>query len=85
MVSVEQIKELEERRAALERCLNIDSKRIELQNEEERTQEPNFWDDAEAARKQLQKVASIKSWIEDYEKIAKGCEDLTLMPEFVKE
>ncbi|MFI3302597.1 MAG: peptide chain release factor 2 [Rikenellaceae bacterium] len=85
MVSTEQIKDLEERRAALERCLNIDSKRIELQNEEERTQEPNFWEDAEAARKQLQKVASIKSWIEDYEKIAKGCEDLTLMPEFMKE
>ncbi len=85
MVTSDQIKELEERRAALERCLDIETKRIELQNEEEKTQEPNFWDDAEAARKQLQRVASIKSWIEDYEKVAKGCEDLTLMPEFVKE
>ncbi len=73
------------RRAELERCLDIDSRRIELQNEEERTQEPAFWDNAEAARKQLQCVASIKSWIEDYDKISKGCEDLTLIPDFIRE
>ncbi len=85
MVNSDQIKELEGRRVTLERCLDIDTKRIELQNEEEKTQEPNFWEDAEAARKQLQRVASIKSWIEDYDTIAKECEDLTLMPEFVRE
>ncbi|MFI3248371.1 MAG: peptide chain release factor 2 [Rikenellaceae bacterium] len=83
MVTAEQIKSIEERREILCRCLDIEGKRIELQNEEERTQEPNFWDDAEAARKQLQKVAGIKSWIEDYDNVAKGVEDLTLMPEFV--
>ncbi|MFI3293705.1 MAG: peptide chain release factor 2 [Rikenellaceae bacterium] len=85
MVGLDQIKELDERRAELERCLEIETKRIELQNEEERTQEPNFWDDAEAARKQLQKVATIKSWIEDYNIIYKECEDLILMPDFVRE
>ncbi|MFR9620359.1 MAG: peptide chain release factor 2 [Rikenellaceae bacterium] len=83
MVSAEQIKELEQRRALLYECLAVDQRRIELQNEEERTQEPSFWDDAEAARKQLQKVAGLKSWIEDYDAVAKGCEDLSLMPEFV--
>ncbi len=85
MITTEQIRELETRREVLERCLDIDTKRIELQNEEERTQEPNFWDDAEAARKQLQRVAGIKSWIEDYDSIYKGCEDLTLLPDFVRE
>ncbi len=83
MINTEQIKQLEQRREVLFRCLDIDQRRITLQNEEERTQEPNFWDDAEAARKQLQKVASIKSWIEDYDAVAKGVEDLGLMPEFV--
>ncbi len=83
MITSEQIKNIEERREILCRCLDIEGKRIELQNEEERTQEPNFWDDAEAARKQLQKVAAIKSWIEDYDNVAKGAEDLSLMPEFV--
>lgn len=83
MVTSDQIKSIEERRENLWRCLDIEGKRIELQNEEERTQEPNFWDDAEAARKQLQKVAGIKSWIEDYDEVAKGAEDLALMPDFV--
>ncbi|MFI3323726.1 MAG: peptide chain release factor 2 [Rikenellaceae bacterium] len=85
MVSAEQIREIEERCAELERCLGIDSKRIELQNEEERTQEPNFWDDADAARKQLQKVASIKGWVEEFDTTAKQVEDLSLMVEFVRE
>ncbi len=83
MVNTEQIKAAEERREVLFRCLDIEGKRIELQNEEERTQEPSFWDDAESARKQLQKVAALKSWIVDYDAVAKGVEDLALMPEFV--
>ncbi len=83
MVTADQIKSMEERRESLFRCLDIEGKRIELQNEEERTQEPNFWDDAEAARKQLQKVAALKSWVEDYDSLAKGVEDLGLMPEFI--
>ncbi len=85
MVSTEQIKEIEERCTYLESCLKIDSRRIELENEEERTQEPNFWDDATAARVQLQKVASIKSWIEEFDTAAKEVEDLGLMGEFVRE
>jgi len=85
MVLTEQIKDLVQRSEELCRCLNIEQKRIDLRNEEERTQEPDFWEDPERARQQLQKVASIKSWITDYEQIAKGVEDLELMPEFVRE
>ena len=59
--------------------------RIDLQNEEEKTFEPNFWDNPERAEQQLRKVASIKSWVEDYDRLAKLVEDLELMPDFVKE
>ena len=31
----------------------------------------------------MRKVAQIKSWIEDYDAVAKAVEDLSLMPEFV--
>ena len=85
MVLAEQIKEMRQRADELYRCLNVEQKRIDLRNEEERTQEPNFWEEPEKARQQLQKVASIKSWITDYEQVAKGVEDLELMPEFVRE
>ena len=85
MVLTEQIKEMETRREALERCLNIEQKRIDLRNEEEKTQEPNFWDDPAAAREQLRKVAAIKAWVEDYDAVRREVEDLQLMPDFVKE
>lgn len=55
MILADQIKELEQRREALERCLGIDQKRIDLRNEEEKTQEPDFWDAPDKAREQLRK------------------------------
>ncbi len=85
MISPEQIREMEERRAALERCLDIEQRRIDLRNEEERTQEPDFWDDPAKAREQLRKVASIKAWVEDYDAVRRNVEDLQLMPDFLKE
>ncbi len=65
--------------------MNIEQRRIDLRNEEEKTQVPNFWDDPEKAREQLRKVSAVKAWVDDYERIAKDVEDLDLMPEFVKE
>ena len=85
MVLAEQIKEMERRRAALERCLGIEQKRIDLRNEEEKTQEPDFWENPDKAREQLRKVAGIKAWVEDYDAVCKEVEDLQLMPDFVKE
>ena len=85
MILADQIKELEQRREALERCLGIDQKRIDLRNEEEKTQEPDFWDTPDKAREQLRKVAAIKAWVDDYDVVAKDVEDLGLMPDFVKE
>ena len=85
MVLAEQIKEIEQRREALERCLDIEQKRIDLRNEEEKTQEPNFWDEPDKAREQLRKGAAIKAWVDDYDAVRKDAEDLALMPDFVKE
>ena len=45
MVLAEQIKEAASRRDTLEKCLDIERKRMDLQNEEEKTQDPDFWDD----------------------------------------
>ena len=79
MVLAEQIKEAASRRDTLEKCLDIERKRMDLQNEEEKTQEPDFWDDAARAQEQLRRVASIKSWITDYDTIRKEVADLTVL------
>ena len=56
-----------------------------MQNEEEKTLEPNFWDNPDAAQKQLQKVAGIKSWIIDFESVATKVEEVVMMPDFIAE
>ena len=55
MILADQIKDLEQRSGALERCLNIEQKRIDLLNEEEKTQVPDFWDNPDQAREQLRR------------------------------
>ncbi len=64
---------------------DIDRLRIELQNEEEKTADPTFWESPDKAQEQLRKVASIKSWITAYDEICRHTEELEMMPDFMKE
>ena len=85
MVSTEQINDLKARVAQLSVSIDIEQRRIDLQNEQERTEEPNFWDNPDEARKQLKKVADIKSVIEEWEAAVRMADDLDLVPDFVAE
>ncbi len=76
---------MELRRDALERFLGVEQLRIDLQNAQERTQEPDFWDSPDKARDALRRVADLKSWCDAYDDVAKGVEDLILLPDFVRE
>lgn len=49
MITIEQLKETEERRSALYRYLDIDSKKIQVEEEELRTHVPDFWNDQKKA------------------------------------
>ncbi len=85
MIPTDEIKELRKRCNEIHRCLDIEQMRIDLQNEEERTQEPDFWDEPNIARGRLQRVAMLKGWILEYERIDQGVEILELMPDYIKE
>ncbi|MBQ0080421.1 MAG: peptide chain release factor 2 [Alistipes sp.] len=63
----------------------MDRLTIELQNEEEKTQEPDFWSDPEKARKQLKKVSDLKGWITSYLSLEKQVEEAEVMPSFFEE
>ena len=85
MVSAEQINELRARVAKLSASIDVEQRRIDLRNEQERTEEPNFWDNPDQARKQLKHVADIKAAIDDYEAVERTVSDLELLPDFVAE
>jgi peptide chain release factor 2 len=57
---------------------------VELDEEEGKTHDPDFWDDAKKAEVQLKKVSGIKSWIELYNKAKGNIDDLQVLVEFLK-
>lgn len=55
-------------------------------NEEElRTQNPEFWNNREEAEKVVKKVRDLKFWLEGYEVVKTAIEDLTILFDFAKE
>ena len=60
MITQDQLKDVMERADALYRYLDIDRKKIEWEEEDLRTQAPDFWDDPKRAEAQMKKVKAIK-------------------------
>ena len=85
MVNVDQINNLKSRVDKLSASIDVEQRRIDLQNEQERTEEPNFWDNPDEARKQLKKVADIRAVIDDFEGAVRVVNDLELLADFVSE
>ena len=85
MITIEQLKEIQQRADKLKQYLAIDEKRVQLEEEELRTQDPGFWEDAKAAEAQMRKVKGIKAWIEGYEGVRAATEELQLAFDYCKE
>ncbi|MCQ2349650.1 MAG: peptide chain release factor 2 [Paludibacteraceae bacterium] len=85
MTTTEQIKALEERVEALHRYLDIPNRKMQLEEEELRTQAPEFWNDQKSAEIQMKKVKEIKYWIEGYSTVESAVEEVKLAYEFFKE
>ena len=50
MITSDQLKDVLERTDALARYLNIDQKKVEFEEEQLRTQAPDFWEDPKRAQ-----------------------------------
>ena len=85
MITQDQLKDLTERKEALKRYLDIDNKKIELEEEELRTHVPDFWEHREAAEAQMRKIKDIRFWIESYAALDKQVEEVELAMDFIKE
>jgi peptide chain release factor 2 len=85
MITTDKIADLAARRDALKSYLDIDDKRMKVEEEELKTHAPDFWDDPKKAEEQLKTIAGIKAWVTAYDRIAALADDLELMPDFVRE
>lgn len=85
MITAEQLKNVQQRTEALHRYLNIDQKQIEYEEEQLRTQAPDFWDDPKRAEAQMKKVKGIEKWLKDYKEVSTLTDELTLAVDFFKD
>lgn len=85
MITSDQLKDVMERADALHHYLNIDQKKVEYEEEELRTQAPDFWDDPKYAQAQMKKVKGIKKWIDGYNGVRRQADELQLAFDFYKE
>ncbi|MDE5745015.1 MAG: peptide chain release factor 2 [Paramuribaculum sp.] len=85
MITQEQLKETFERKLALRRYLDIDSKKIEVEEEELRTHVPDFWEHPKEAQAQMKKIKDIQAWIDGYAEIEDAVDELQIAWEFVKD
>ena len=85
MITADQLKDVLERTDALNRYLNIDQKKIEFEEEQLRTQAPDFWEDPKRAEEQMKLVKSIEKWIKGYNECKQFADELQLAFDFYKD
>ena len=85
MITSDQLKDVLDRADALHKYLNIDQKKVEFEEEQLRTQAPDFWEDVERAQEQMKKVKSIEKWIVGYNNVRQLADELQLAFDFYKE
>ena len=85
MITADQLKDVMERADALNSYLDIDRKKVELEEEQLRTQAPDFWDDPKRAQAQMKKVKGIQKWIDGYKNVRTLADELQLAFDYHKE
>lgn len=61
---------------------DVDNRLIEIEEKEQQTLDPNFWDDQEAAQKVLKILKTHKSWVERFRATEEIIDDLEVLQEF---
>lgn len=85
MVNQEQLKEIRGRIDAIGSYLKIDEKRMQLKEEELKSQDPGFWDNPKQAEQQMKTIRGIKFWIEAFDGLITSIDDVEVLLDFVKE
>lgn len=85
MITADQLKDVVERAEALHHYLNIDQKQVEFEEEQLRTQAPDFWEDVDRAQVQMKKVKGIEKWILGYKDVKQKVDELQLAFDFYKD
>ena len=85
VITLDQLKEVQQRCEALNHYLDIPAKRMQYEEEQIRTQAPEFWEDQKRAEEQMKLVKGLEKWIKGYESVQTLADELATAFEFYKE
>ena len=85
MITQDQLKDVLDRADSLYRYLNIEQKQVEFEEEQLRTQAPDFWEDVKRAQEQMKKVKGIEKWIKGYKEVRQFADELQLAFDFYRD
>ena len=63
----------------------MEDKEAQIEAEETRTHEADFWDNPKEAEQQLRKIASLKEWVVAYRQVKGHTDDLKVLYDFYRE
>ena len=84
-MTIDQYKDLLKRVESIQNYLKIEEKRMQMREEELKTQDPSFWDDPKKAETQMKSIRGLKFWVDTFDRLQTAVSDLEVVMEFVKE
>ncbi|MEN9987823.1 MAG: hypothetical protein RLZZ585_862 [Bacteroidota bacterium] len=84
-MTIDQYKDLLKRVESIQNYLKIEEKRMQMKEEELKTQDPSFWDDPKKAEIQMKSIRGLKFWVNTFDRVQSSVSDLEVVMEFVKE
>lgn len=82
MTIPESIKDLEIRKEALKKFLDIENLKQEITTLEQQTEQADFWNDPKEAKKVMMEIKSKKTWTSAYKEVESSCDDMMVLQEF---
>src|SRR5690625_5589854 len=64
---------------------DLTQRKIQLEEKEQATYDPTFWDHPDEAETVMKEINSLKRWIQMYEKVEESVEELEVLFEFFEE
>ena len=82
MVSQEQLKDFERRLKELHGYLRIEEKRLDVQEDDLKSQDPTFWDKPKEAEIVLKRMRGKKFWVDAHDTLKSELDDVKVLLEF---